>query len=46
MRSAFHTLRLDRLDVFHAGTQSYGLAEGIRDMPATEMNSVLHPLRE
>ena len=46
MRSAFQTLRLDRLDVFHAGTQSYGLAEGIRAMPATEMNSVLHPLRE
>ena len=46
MRSAFQTLRLERLDVFHAGTQSYGLAEGIRAMPATEMNSVLHPLRE
>ena len=46
MRSAFQTLRLDRLDVFHAGTQSYRLAEGIHAMPATEINSVLRPLRE
>ncbi len=46
MRSAFQTLRLDRLDVFHAGTQSYGLAEGIRALPASKMNSALRPLRE
>ena len=46
MRSAFQTLRLDRLDVFHAGTQSYRLAEGIHAMPATEINGVLRPLRE
>ena len=46
MRSAFQTLKLDRLDVVHAGTQSYGLAEGIRAVPATDINSVLRPLRE
>ena len=46
MRSSFETLKLDRLDVIHAGTQRYRLAEGIRALPATEMNTVLRPLRE
>ena len=46
MRSSFETLKLDRLDVIHAGTQRYRLAEGIRALPATEMNTVLGPLRE
>ena len=46
MRSSFETLKLDRLDVIHAGTQRYQLAEGIRALPATEMNTVFGPLRE
>ena len=46
MRSSFETLKLDRLDVIHAGTRRYRLAEGIRALPATEMNAVLRPLRE
>ena len=46
MRSSFETLKLDRLDVIHAGTRRYRLAEGIRALPATEMNTVLRPLRE
>ena len=45
MRSAFQSLKLDRLDVVHAGTQTYGLADGIRAVPATEMNTLLRPLR-
>ena len=44
MRSAFDTLKLDTLDVIHAGTASYQLAEGIRAVPATEINRVLRPL--
>ena len=30
MRSAFETLGLDRLDVVHAGTESYAMAPGIK----------------
>lgn len=41
MRSAFDTLRLDRLDVIHAGTRRYALAEGIRALPATAIQTEL-----
>ncbi|MCY3622806.1 MAG: ATP-binding protein [Gammaproteobacteria bacterium] len=44
MRSSFETLKLDSLDVIHAGTQRYQLAEGIRALPATEINTAFHPL--
>jgi uncharacterized protein len=42
MRSAITDLRLDRLDVIHAGTRSYSLGDRIRalplrDLPATEL---------
>lgn len=46
MRTAFETLRLERLDVVHAGAQSYRIAPGIRALPATELNSTLRPLPE
>jgi len=37
MRSALETLRLDRLDVIHAGTERYRLAESVRALPAVEL---------
>lgn len=46
MRSAFETLRLDSLDVVHAGEQSYAMAPGIRALPAASLAKVLRPLRE
>ena len=46
MRSAVETLRLDRLDVVHAGEQSYAMAPGIRALPAARLAKVLRPLRE
>jgi len=46
MRSAFETLGLDRLDVVHAGTESYAMAPGIRALPAARLATELRPLRE
>ena len=46
MRSALETLGLDRLDVVHAGAQSYTMATGVRALPAARLVSVLRPLRE
>ena len=46
MRTAFETLRLERLDVVHAGTQSYRMAPGIRALPAGDLTSTLRPLPE
>ena len=46
MRSCFETLKLDRLDVIHAGSQRYRLGEGIRALPANEVNAALRPLRK
>ena len=46
MRSAFETLGLDRLDVVHAGTETYALAPGIRALPAARLATVLRPLPE
>ena len=44
MRSAVETLGLDRLDVVHAGTQRYRLAERVRALPAGELVGTLGPL--
>ena len=46
MRSAFETLGLDRLDVVHAGTESYAMAPGIRALPAARLAKELRPLQE
>ena len=46
MRSAFETLGLDRLDVVHAGTESYAMAPGIRALPAARLATELRLLRE
>ncbi len=37
MRSAVETLKLDRLDVVHAGTERYRMAERVRALPAGEL---------
>lgn len=44
MRSALETLNLDRLDVVHAGTERYRLADRIRALPAAELANTLGPL--
>ena len=44
MRSALETLNLDRLDVLHAGTESYRLAPGVRALPAAALAETLDPL--
>lgn len=44
MRSALETLNLDRLDVVHAGTARYRLADGVRALPAAELADTLGPL--
>lgn len=41
MRSAKDTLGLHRLDVVHAGTASYRMADGIHAVPATELTARL-----
>lgn len=46
MRSALETLRLDRLDVVHAGTGRYRLAPGVRALPAGELVETLRALPE
>ena len=37
MRSAVETLKLDRLDVVHAGTERYRMADRVRALPAGEL---------
>ena len=44
MRSALETLRLERLDVVHAGTERYPLAPNIRALPAASLAAALKPL--
>ncbi len=44
MRSALETLRLDRLDVVHAGADRYRLAPKINALPAAELATTLKPL--
>ena len=43
MRSAFETLGLDRLDVVHAGTESYAMAPGIRALCMPEPRATRWP---
>ena len=45
MRSAFETLKLDRLEVVHAGSQRFSLAKGIGALPASSLAATLRPLR-
>ena len=45
MRSAMDTLKLDQLDVVHAGTTSYQLAPGVRAVPLAELADALRPVR-
>ena len=44
MRSAVETLRLDSLDVVHAGTERYRLASRVRALPAGELVGTLRAL--
>lgn len=44
MRSAMETLKLDSLDIVHAGTKRYPLAPGVRALPASELESLLPTL--
>ncbi len=43
MRSALESLRLDRLDVVHAGADRYRLAPKINALPAAELATTLKP---
>ncbi len=45
MRSARETLRLDRLEVVHAGTERFALAKGISALPASQLAATLRPLQ-
>jgi hypothetical protein len=44
MRSALETLRLDRLDVFHAGPRTFQLSPRVRAVAARDLLDVLRPL--
>jgi uncharacterized protein len=44
MRSALETLKLDRLDVLHAGRDEYPLSREIRAVPATRLLDLVEPL--
>lgn len=41
MKSAMETLKLDSLDIVHAGAKHYPLATGVRALPASELASLL-----
>jgi predicted AAA+ superfamily ATPase len=45
MRTAVELLRLDRLDVIHAGARSFPLGPRIRAVSAYELSTALSPLR-
>lgn len=45
MRSALEDLKLDRLDVVHAGERTFPLAEGVRAVAAHRLLDDLEPLR-
>jgi len=45
MRSALETLRLDQLDVVHAGQRTYPLTKRIRAVSAARLEADLRPLR-
>ena len=44
MRSSVQTLKLARLDVVHAGSGRYALADGVRALPSAELKTALAPL--
>ena len=44
MRSALETLKLDRLDVIHAGTDEYPMAERIRAVPLASVLTSIKPI--
>lgn len=44
MRSAMDALKLDRLDVVHAGAADYRLADGVRAVPLRQLAQVLQPV--
>lgn len=44
MRSAVECLHLDRLDVIHAGEHTYPLAQGVRALALSHLQSELQPL--
>jgi predicted AAA+ superfamily ATPase len=44
MRSALETLKLDRLDVIHAGPHEYLMAERIRAVPLPSIHTAIKPL--
>ena len=44
MKSAMETLKLDRLDIVHAGAKRYQLAPGVQALPASELESLLPTL--
>ena len=44
MRSSVETLGLTRLDVVHAGSGQYALADGVRALPSTAVKTELAPL--
>ena len=44
MKSVMRTLKLDSLDIVHAGTKRYPLARCVRAVPATELKSQLPTL--
>lgn len=46
MTSALETLRLDRLDVIHAGRDSFPLAKHVRAIAAADLLDSLEPLRK
>lgn len=44
MRSALDTLRLDRLDIVHAGVDRYAMAPRVRALPAAQLATELRAL--
>lgn len=44
MRSSVETLKLARLDVVHAGSARYALADGVRALPSAEVKTMVTTL--
>jgi hypothetical protein len=44
MRTAFELLKLDRLDLIHAGTRSFDLAKRVRAVAAGDLLEAVRPL--
>ena len=45
MQAAIEALRLNRLDVVHAGTRSYALGKAVRAVAASDLLEEIKPLR-